>query len=237
MFFSQTSPSFYVNYFYLFGLGFATWLIYFIDQILDYFKRNQTDKNRHDLNIKIVGFQLALGIILGGLTLFNYQSISLKILLFIALIVVLVCVYFVLVLNKLVCLKEFFTALIITLTIAVLPHYIQKDITFNFAYLALFLIVFSNLILLALADRKYDQKLGFSSIVQCIGKKSTTLLLAIILMVLLLMSITVLNHLIFWLIGHAILYFILLVYKDKIESHVMHFLTDIVLLLPLYYFL
>ena len=235
MFFSQTSPTFYVHYFYFFGLGFATWLIYFIDQVLDYIKRKTKENDRHHLTLKTIVFQLLLGTILLVLMVYNFTPIDFHLLYFIAIIALLVAIYFTLVLVKVGYLNEVFSAFIMTVSIAVFPHYLQGIFDLKWEYFAYFLMLFSNLILLSIADTKHDQKLGFNSLVKYLGKSLTVNLLILILAILLIGSFWCFQTIQLWLIFHSILTLILLFLSPKIESHLMHFLTDIILLFPLYY--
>jgi hypothetical protein len=235
LFFSQTSPTFYVHYFYFFGLGFATWLIYFIDQVLDYIKRKTKENDRHHLTLKTIVFQLLLGTILLVLMVYNFTPIDFHLLYFIAIIALLVAIYFTLVLVKVGYLKEVFSAFIMTVSIAVFPHYLQDVFDLKWEYFAYFLMLFSNLILLSIADTKHDQKLGFNSLVKYLGKSLTVKLLILIIAILLIGSFWYFQTIQLWLIFHSILTLILLFLSPKIESHLMHFLTDIILLFPLYY--
>lgn len=235
MFFSQTSSTFYVHYFYFFGLGFATWLIYFIDQILDYFKRKSYENDRHHLTLNTIVFQLLLGAVLFILMLVNRTILSIHHLYFIGAIVVLVGLYFSLILSKIGYLKEFFSALILVFSIAVFPQFLHGVFEFKWEYFAYFLVLFSNLILLAVSDAKYDKNLGFNSLIKYLGNKLTVSLLLLIITLLILSSFWCFETIGLWLFVHALLTLLLFFFRKKIESHLMHFLADIILLFPLYY--
>ena len=235
MFFSQTSSTFYVHSFYFFGLGFATWIVYFIDQIIDYLKRKTKGDDRHHLTLKTIFFQLLLGAILLFLMVYNSTPIVIHHLYFIAIIALLVAVYFTVVLVKLGYLKEVFSAFIMTVSIAVFPQYLNGIIELKLEYFAYFLMLFSNLILLSIADTKHDQKLGFNSLVIYLGKNLAVKLLLFIVAGLFLSSFWCFESIQLWLMVHAILTLILLYFNQKIESHLMHFLADFILLFPLYY--
>jgi hypothetical protein len=235
LFFSQTSSTFYVHSFYFFGLGFATWLIYFIDQIIDYLKRKTKEDDRHHLTLKTIFFQLLLGAVLLVSMCLNKVPLLPRHLYFIVAIIAFVGVYFSLVLTKMGYLKEVFSAFIMTVSIAVFPQYLNGIIELKLEYFAYFLMLFSNLILLSIADTKHDQKLGFNSLVRYLGKRLSVKLLLIIVAGLFLSSFWCFESIQLWLMVHAILTLILLYFNQKIESHLMHFLADFILLFPLYY--
>ena len=166
---------------------------------------------------------------------YNFTPIDFHLLYFIAIIALLVAIYFTLVLVKVGYLKEVFSAFIMTVSIAVFPHYLQGIFDLKWEYFAYFLMLFSNLILLSIADTKHDQKLGFNSLVRYLGESLTVKLLKLIIAILLIGSFWCFQTIQLWLIFHSILTLILLFLSPKIESHLMHFLTDIILLFPLYY--
>ena len=235
MFFSQTSSTFYVHYFYFFGLGFATWLIYFIDQILDYIKRKTKGNDRHHLTVSTIVFQLLLGAVLFILMLVNRTTLSIHHLYFIASIAFFVAFYFTVVLVKIGYLKEVFSAFIMVVSIAVFPQFLHGVFEFKWDYFFYFLILFSNLVLLAIADTKHDQNLGFNSLVKYLGNRLTVSLLILVITLLIFGSFWCFETIGLWLFVHAILTLLLLLFRQKIESHLMHFLADFILLFPLYY--
>ncbi len=235
MFFSQTSSTFYVHYFYFFGLGFATWLIYFIDQILDYIKRKTKGDDRHHLTASTIVFQLLLGLVLFILMLVNRTTLSIQHFYFIASIAFLVVFYFTIILVKVGYLKEIFSALIMLFSIAVFPQYLQAIFEFKWDYFFYFLILLSNLILLSIADAKHDECLGFNSLVKYLGNKLTVSLLLLIIILLILGSFWCFETIGLWLFVHALLTLLLLFFRQKIESYLIHFLADFILLFPLYY--
>ena len=235
LFFSQKSSTFYVHYFYFFGLGFATWLIYFTDQILDNIKRKTKGHDRHHLTASTIAFQLLVGAVLFILMVVNRTTLSINHLYFIATIAFFVAFYFTVILIKVGYLKEVFSALIMVVSIAVLPQFLQGDFEFKCEYFFFFFILFSNLILLSIADAKYDQNLGFNSLVKYLGNKLTINLLLFIIAFLILGSFWCLETIGLWLFVHALLTLLLLFFRKKIESHLMHFLADFILLFPLYY--
>jgi hypothetical protein len=235
LFFSQTSSTFYVHSFYFFGLGFATWLVYFIDQIIDYLKRKTKEDDRHHLTANTIVFQLLLGAVLLVSMWHNKVPLLPRHLYFIVAIIAFVGLYFSLVLTKLGYLKEVFSAFIMTVSIAIFPQYLNGIIEFKLEYFAYFLMLFSNLILLSIADAKHDKNLGFHSLVKYIGKNLAIKLLLFILVGLFLSSLWCFESIQLWLMVHAILTLILLYFNQKIESHLMHFLADFILLFPLYH--
>ncbi len=235
MFFSQTSSTFYVHYFYFFGLGFATWLIYFIDQILDYIKRKSKENDRHHLTPNTIIFQLFVGAVLFILMLVNRTTLLTHHFYFIASIAFFVIYYFTIILVKVEFLKEVFSALIMVVSIAILPNFLQGIFEFKWEFFFYFLILFSNLVLLSITDAKHDQNLGFNSLVKYLGNNLTIKLLILIIAILLLGSLWCFETIGLWLFVHAILTLLLLFFRQKIESHLMHFLADFILLFPLYY--
>jgi hypothetical protein len=235
LFFSQTSSSFYVHYFYFFGLGFATWLVYFIDQILDYLKRKTKRNDRHHLTTSTIVFQLLVGLVLFVLMLVNTTTLSIHHLYFIASIAFFVVFYFIFILVKVGYLKEVFSALVMLFSIAVFPQFLRGIFEFKWEFFFYFLILFSNLILLSIADAKHDQNLGFNSLVKYLGNILTVSLLLLIITLLILGSFWCYETIGLWLFVHAILTLLLLFFRKEIESHLMHFLADFILLFPLYY--
>jgi hypothetical protein len=235
LFFSQTSSTFYVHYFYFFGLGFATWLIYFIDQILDYIKRKTKGNDRHHLTPSTIVFQLLLGAVLIIFMLINTTTLSIHHLYFIASITIFVVFYFTVILVKIGYLKEVFSALIMVVSISVFPQFLQGIFEFKWEYFFYFLILFSNLVLLAIADAKHDENLGFNSLIKYLGNKLTVRLLMLIIAFSLLGSFWCFETIGLWLFVHSILTLVLLFFRQKIESYLMHFLADFILLFPLYY--
>jgi hypothetical protein len=235
LFFSQTNSTFYVHYFYFFGLGFATWIVYFIDQIIDYLKRKTKGDDRHHLTLKTIFFQLLLGAVLLVSMWLNKVPLLPRHFYFIVAIIAFVGLYFSLVLTKLGFFKEVFSAFIMTVSIAIFPQYLNGIIELKLEYFAYFLMLFSNLILLSIADTKHDQKLGFNSLVIYLGKNLAVKLLLIIVVGLFLSSFWCFESIQLWIMVHAILTLLLLYFNPKIESHLMHFLADFILLFPLYY--
>ena len=120
-------------------------------------------------------------------------------------------------------------------SIAVFPQFLHGIFEFKWEYFFYFLILFSNLVLLAIADTKHDQNLGFNSLVKYLGNKQTVNLLLLIIAFLMLGAFLCFETIGLWLFVHALLTLLLFFFRQKIESHLMHFLADFILLFPLYY--
>lgn len=227
-----------VDYFLCLLATFSTWFIYFYDKIIDNKKRQLAANERHALTPLDFKIQICIGVVLAISCVFKFHTIPLNHLLLYASILPLIGVYFIWSKKTQFLSKEIFSTLIITLVVSVFPA-IGHSIKINFIlHIVFFLMVFSNMLLLSIADYEVDKRNNYSSITMTIGKQKVIILFCLFLLLILGLSIYIVVPVFMnWSICFVVFSYILLLalIKEKLDSILLHVFADSLFLLPLLY--
>lgn len=217
----------------MWGSALGTWLIYYIDKNIDLNHGNINKTDRHFISNLDNKFQKIIGLGLLVLAIFNFNFLDFKTISFIIAILIF-CAFYFFFLSKLQIFKEVFSSLVFTLSVCIFPQYLSNQI--NIVDCILFeLIVFSNMLLLAIKDYEYDKVHHFNSLCTRLGINKTTLLFSSCLFTSILLSILFKSNLHLWVFISSGFYLTLLFLKFKIKNTVYHFWADIIFMMLFFF--
>jgi len=222
-----------VNYFLMWGSALGTWLIYYLDKNIDLNRGNINRTDRHFSSELDKNFQKTIGLVLLALTIYNFSFLNFKTIGFIIAILV-CCAFYFLFLSKLQMFKEVFSSVVFTLSVCVFPQFLSQQLSVVDCIL-FELIVFSNMLLLAIKDYEYDKVHHFNSLCTRLGTHKTTILFVSALVISIAISIFIKTELQFWVLISSGFYLALLFLKLKIKNIVYHFWADMVFMMLFFF--
>jgi hypothetical protein len=163
----------------------SIWVVYSIDHIIDGYKQNATEKdNRHrfiyDNRSKIIPILVFTTILAFSISLYIFPT---QLIIYGFILVALSGIYLMIINFFKIPLKELFASFIFAVGIWFLPFFYSDNFHLQYilSFTLYFLLVFFNIIYLAIAEFDYDKKHQFNGMVHSIGLKSAKKLLIFLL--------------------------------------------------------